>query len=112
MVGPLNTYEFWQQQGILNDLKMMIIERLSKTPITSDLPSRPNQRTRGFSFFKKKMPPTSGSSFTKTVFNPELESDIRVGVDLEGICLRTESNFGLYETITRPVVVVRVLVKC
>jgi hypothetical protein len=127
LVGPLNTYEFWQQQGILNDLKMLLTERLSTTPLlysdrsltgsqsahsTSNLPSPSTQRTRGFSLFKKKLSSERGSSLTNTALNPKPEPEIQVDVDLEEICLRTESNFGLYETITRPAVVVRVLARC
>jgi hypothetical protein len=121
--GPLNTYEFWQQPEVLTELKMLLADKLSTKPLfestsaspadavsiaLSDSPSPAAPRpSRGYSLFRKKE-----ASSVDVVPAPTPDSMIDVSVDLEDICLRTESDFGLYETISRPAVVIRVNAKC
>jgi hypothetical protein len=122
--GPLNTYEFWQQPAVLKELKTSLADKLSATPVFSDyastdsevtrasaLPPTPVSRpSRGFSLFRKKE--VSSDSTVAAATTTMRDWSIEVAVDLEEICLRTESHFGLYETITRPAVVVRVNARC
>jgi hypothetical protein len=118
--GPLNTYEFWKQPEVLKELKSLLTEKLA-TPaffpsfLTDNLDTTPAvdwsypsaaKPSRSFSFFRKKEGSSSNGPAAKQ------EAVIEVAVDLEEICLRTESDFGLYETITRPAVVIRVNALC
>jgi hypothetical protein len=120
--GNLNRLEFWKQPDVIKELRYVLEERLSASPIPRDF----GQKTTPV---QEIAPPAVGTQKRKGLFdrrpskqatdeniaNPDPSSSskvpsnrIDVKVALEDICIRTVSDFGLYETVTQPVVVVTV----
>jgi hypothetical protein len=114
--GDMNTHEFWEQPEVLDALRKILANDLAtassgpSSPIDakspslenqSSLPPRPSDSTRSFSLFGKKSTP-------KPQAPPPPAPEIEVYVGLEEVCYRTTSSFGLYETISRPAVFVRI----
>jgi len=124
--GDSNHFEFWQQKDVVYDLQRVLQERLSSSPIFSGdtkdsgifanpLPERTSpptaQKTRFFGrrISKSAVQQTSqASNAAQPIRSPHFE----VKVGLEEVCLRTVSFMGLYATITKPAVIVRVTAKC
>ncbi|TID22382.1 hypothetical protein E2P81_ATG11485 [Venturia nashicola] len=124
--GQINTYEFWKQKDVVNDLERVLQEKLASSPIFSKdskvgtdpgplviapISPSPQPERRGFfgrrSSAKQPMK-VAAPGVVKAVKSNRLE----VKVDLEEVCLRTVSPFGLLETVTRPAIVVRVNAHC
>jgi hypothetical protein len=120
--GNINTHEFWEQDEVLSTLQNILsnelaissefsspklLERIATSDSlqeSSTLPPRPDKATRSFSLFGKRSTPTPQK--TPSVKKPTPQ--IQVSVGLEEVCYRTSSHFGLYETISRRAVIVRV----
>ncbi|KAF2664662.1 hypothetical protein BT63DRAFT_429421 [Microthyrium microscopicum] len=97
----MDTQEFWEQPEALSDLR-----KLLKTSIASsnwyeqeeELPVRPVQKiSKGF-FGKKSQPVTASPK----------RPQVTVEVGHEDMSYRIENSFGLYDTIAKPAIVVRV----
>lgn len=119
--GSLNRLEFWRQPDVIKELCYALEERLSASPILRDFGQRATQveepTTASISIQKRRgfLGRSSGKQTHDITPKPESASPsqipssrIDVKVALEDICMRTVSNFGLYETATQPVVVVQV----
>ena len=98
----IDTDEFWKQPEILQDmcniLRGSIASSSSYDNELLELPSRPAQKP-GRRLFGKKVAPSP---------SPTKPPEIKVDVEQEDICYRVENAFGLFETQSRPAIVVRV----
>jgi hypothetical protein len=130
--GNLNRFEFWRQPDVVKELALVLRDRLSSSSRLLDEllppppPTPPEPRhvptpepSKARSFLGRSKASSSSSVSKQNVVAPqpvvmqeERRSNVDVKVDLEEICLRTMSDFGLYETISRPVVIVRVDARC
>ncbi|KAF2147429.1 uncharacterized protein K452DRAFT_354823 [Aplosporella prunicola CBS 121167] len=115
--GPLNRGEFWQQTGVIGDLERALRDRLATTPFTGtiDKPQTPTiqpespratSQRRGF-FGRKSVKPETLVSHS-TAVPTGTPSQLKALVSLEEVCFRTVSDFGLFETVSRPAIVIRV----
>lgn len=103
----------------------MLQEKLSSSPIFSgdsktgmepeplitapmSPPSQPEKR----GFFGRRSSAKQPVQVATPVVKPVKSNRLDVKVDLEEVCLRTVSSFGLFETVTRPAVIVRVNANC
>lgn len=119
--GNLNRLEFWRQPGVIKELRYVLEERLSASPILREFGQKstqvqepaaasiPTQKKRGFlgrSNSKQTSDITSTPDSASSRQIPSVSIDVKVA--LEEICMRTVSDFGLYETVTQAVVVIKV----
>jgi len=115
--GHMNRLDFWKQKGVLEELERALIETLDSSPQPSEqmehpqpsLPPRPVKK----GFFGLMSSPTAPETSIsgRRSEPPKRENNIlKLSARLEEICLRTVSAFGLYETITRQGIIVRVSV--
>jgi hypothetical protein len=123
--GEMNHFEFWRQKDVVQDLQRVLQDRLITSPVFSfdakdgdseglinaAPASPPQQKARGF-FGRKSSKQAVQQAPPTAVAKSSSSSRIEAKVDLEEVCFRTVSSFGLYETITRPSIVVRVSVQC
>jgi hypothetical protein len=113
---PMDTHQFWEQSEVLDTLRSILENELATSSLfspspsadeaysQSELPPRPEKAPRSFSLFgRKPTPKPQAPSLTK-----KPAPSIKVCVGLEEVCYRTCSDFGLYETISRPAVIIRV----
>lgn len=120
--GHINTFEFWKQKDVVKDLERVLQERLSSSPIfgqdskrgiepeilvTAPTSPPPQPERRGF-FGRRSSAKQPMKVAAPLVGKPVKSSRLEVKVDLEEVCLRTVSSFGLFETVTRPAIVVRI----
>jgi len=123
--GEINTFEFWRQKDVVQDLERVLQEKLSSSPIFSRdskdatepealvnvAPMSPPPERRGF-FGRRLSSKQAVQHAPAVVVKPVKSNRMDVKVDLEEVCLRTVSSFGLFETVTRPAIVVRVNANC
>jgi len=124
--GEMNHFEFWKQKDVVQDLQRVLQERLTASPIFSfDAKDGGNEglnnvvpvpaiqeKGRGFFGRRSSKQAVQPSSSPTPVLSQPPRSRLEAKVDLEEVCLRTVSSFGLYETITKPAIVVRVNIRC
>jgi hypothetical protein len=117
--GQLNKTEFWKAQGVVSELERILKETLSpedasrsRAPVEVE-PAQPQQTSRR-KFFSKFVP-SMGPEQRSPAGNPEVGvrtienlDAVRVRARLEELCLRTENEFGLYDTLTRQCVIISV----
>jgi hypothetical protein len=120
----MNRTEFWRGRGVVEELERELRQRLSASKGVRreeregvDHVSSAKQTARR-GFFSKLMP-SLGPEKKAVSGNPEVGTRpieefgaVRVACRLEEICLRTVTDFGLYDTMTRQCVIVRVDAKC
>jgi hypothetical protein len=119
--GQMNRTEFWRVPAVVSELERVLRERLNADtqlrdairPEVSSPSSSSQPPKRGF--FSKWMGPDKKAS----IANPEVGvrqteefGSVVVSCRIEEICLRTVSEFGLYGTMTKQCVIVRVDAKC
>lgn len=125
--GQMNRTEFWRVQAVVDELEAVLGDRLNESEVlrSADSPMRDGarglkrQRQPKRSFFNRIMPST-GPEQRSPSGNPEVgvrrtESSagtVLVNARLEEIRLRTVNEFGLYDTISRQCVIVKVDAKC
>jgi hypothetical protein len=125
--GEINTFEFWRQKDVVQDLERVLQEKLSSSPIFSrnskadmepeplvnvaPMSPPPQPERRGF-FGRRSSSKQAIQQTAPVVVQPVKSNRMEVKVDLEEVCLRTVSSFGLFETVTRPAIVVRVNANC
>ncbi|KAF2417521.1 hypothetical protein EJ08DRAFT_654499 [Tothia fuscella] len=120
--GDLNRFEFWRQKDVVEELQHVLEDRLSTSPVfygkskvafgtTPNVTSPvlpPPKAARGF-FGRKTTKSSSSQCPAPAIAQPSTRDHlITIKVELSDMCLRTLSGFGLYETISRPALVVRV----
>ncbi|OCL04773.1 hypothetical protein AOQ84DRAFT_110374 [Glonium stellatum] len=118
--GPMNRLEFWKQQGIVRELERLLHQRLNVSsqhqppdPQLKAPETRPLKHSKR-GFFSRRSNNSSPQT-TQPLDRPgvvaeenEAQAQVHVHANLEELCLRTMSQFGLYETMTRQCIVVRV----
>lgn len=123
--GEINTFEFWRQKDVVQDLERVLQEKLSSSAIFSKdskaemepepaiaAPMSPPPQPERRGFFGRRSSKQAVQSTVSVVVPPVKSNRLDVKVDLEEVCLRTVSSFGLFETLTRPAIVVRVHANC
>ncbi|OCK82995.1 hypothetical protein K432DRAFT_414953 [Lepidopterella palustris CBS 459.81] len=120
--GPMNRISFWKQDGIVQDLERVLQDRLNaaskfrapkpKTQVPEALPPKPSKK--GFWGLKSNAaaPSVLISPTDPGLVSEELGGQMQVSAKLEEICLRTVSAFGLYDTITRQGIVIKIRARC
>jgi hypothetical protein len=122
--GQMNRTEFWRPQVVILELERMLSENLNANPVLrsprgdgrAGADSGQRQSKRGF---LSRVMPSLGPELRSPSGNPEvgvkqLEQGRMVVVKarLEEICLRTVSEFGLYDTMSKQCVIIRVDARC
>jgi hypothetical protein len=99
----IDTEEFWNQPETLRDLQRLLTTSISSSSFLESeesLPARPVATTSRNIFGRKKSAPVPAVI-------PKRQQ-IEVKASQEDMAYRIESEFGLYETLTKPAIVVRV----
>lgn len=114
--GDANTAEFWGQAGAAKELEHQLRDILCTSTIFEGVEFRqtdpapayqePAQSSRRFGKSKQT---TADVPFAHP---PKNSSGVQLSVDREDIIIRTTSPFGLYETVTKPGLIVRIEVIC
>jgi hypothetical protein len=102
--GDLNTAEFWDQDHVLESLRTLLNDTLQTSPLPSPIQLLPTTRssTSKTSLFGKKNDPKAVDVHTNVAMRISLK------VHRDEACYRTQNDFGLYDTISRPVVVINI----
>ena len=107
-----DTLEFWIQQEALEQLRTQLLEAISdhvpSFPIRQPLPERqvPPSATKSSLFNRRQNKAPEGKAPSKTVKLP-----VTVDAQLDDVHFRTETKFGLYETLRGRGVLVTVEVR-
>ncbi|KAF2687822.1 hypothetical protein K458DRAFT_295519 [Lentithecium fluviatile CBS 122367] len=119
--GQLNKTEFWRPQVVIDDLERRLREELNASerlrPRSSVEAARPQQQQPKRSFFDRvsgrgpEVPSPSGNPEVG-VRQVDTSGLVLVKVRLEEICLRTVNDFGLYDTMSKQCVIIRVDARC
>lgn len=122
--GQMNRTEFWRPQVVIVELERMLSENLNASPVLrsprghgrSEADSAQRHSRRGF---LSRVMPSLGPELRSPSGNPEVGvkqlDQVRMVVvkaRLEEICLRTVSEFGLYDTMSKQCVIIRVDARC
>ncbi|KAF1963449.1 hypothetical protein CC80DRAFT_486833 [Byssothecium circinans] len=123
--GQMNKTEFWRVQAVVQDLERRLRESLNASEVLRS-PTSPvvsvekvkdeTQRKKGLF---GKLASAMGQEERSPGGNPEVGvkqveevGKVLVKVRLEEICLRTVNEFGLYDTMTKQCVIIRVDARC
>lgn len=107
--GGQNNIAFWSQEEAIEDLKTQLLDILAGSrPIPKELPERPvlgSPPARKSSWFGRK-----GSKAPEpfVVHQTEWRTAAKVEVQLEEASFRSETEYGLFETLRSRVVIARV----
>lgn len=125
--GQMNRTEFWRPQAVVVELERVLRESLNASPHLrsptsptrfgrSEFDMPPQQSRRKF---LGRLVPSLGPEERSPSGNPEvgvkqMESTglVLVKARLEEICLRTVNEFGLYDTMSKQCVIIRVDARC
>lgn len=124
--GEIDTFEFWRQKDVVQDLERELLEKLSSSPIFSrdaklgmepesliTAPTSPPPKSERRGFFGRRSSAKQPMRIAAPVVAKAAERNpMEVKVGLEEVCMRTVSSLGLYGTVTRPAIVVRVNANC
>ena len=107
--GQENSFEFWGQLRVVEELKRALQAHLTRDNDISDvdevvLPARPESR----GWFKKKASASSIPQQKTEKVKASGGSKVKADVELEDVNLRTTNAMGLYETKTGKAIVVKV----
>jgi hypothetical protein len=123
--GQMNRTEFWRVQAIIEVLERALRERLNASAVLrnptrpiSEYEQGPERTSRRIALLSRVMP-SLGPERRSPSGNPEVgirEMDnaglVLVKARLEELCLRTVNEFGLFDTLARQCVIVRVDARC
>lgn len=125
--GQMNRTEFWRVQAIIEELERALRERLNASAVLRN-PTRPISEFEGAGAARtpsrriallSRVMPSLGPERRSASGNPEVgvrEMDnaglVLVKARLEELCLRTVNEFGLFDTLARQCVIVRVDARC
>jgi hypothetical protein len=119
--GQMNRTEFWRPQVVIEELERVLNESLNASPVLrsptrgrEEMPARQPKKT-----LLSRVMPSMSPEMRSPSGNPEVsvkQADtmgmVVVKARLEEICLRTVSEFGLYDTMSKQCVIVRVDARC
>ena len=135
--GQMNRTEFWRPQATINELEMVLQDSLNSSPVL-----KASSPVRSSFAVAARVSGTGAGTATgargssrRNVFgrmvdamsreerspgrNPEVGTrvveragQVLVKVRLEEICLRTVNDFGLYDTMSKQCVIIRVDARC
>jgi hypothetical protein len=122
--GQMNRTEFWRPQVVIVELERLLSENLNTNPVLmsprgkeagrEDTPQKHSMRG-----LLSRVMPSLGPEQRSPSGNPEVGvkqlnqgREVVVKARLEEICLRTVSEFGLYDTMSKQCVIVRVDARC
>ncbi|KAF1985752.1 hypothetical protein K402DRAFT_394363 [Aulographum hederae CBS 113979] len=114
--GHMNRVEFWRQPDVITELRGVLQDRLSASltmpeePPIPIQPAKPVQKAQRKGFFGRSS--SSAASPVPAIPMTAKRGGAQVKVDLEDICIRTISDFGLFETLNRPAVLIRYNARC
>jgi len=123
--GQMNRTEFWRPQVVIVELERLLSENLNANPVLRS----PRGEGRGVESavqrqgvrgLLSRVMPSLGPEMRSPGGNPEVGVKqqlnqggmVVVKARLEEICLRTVSEFGLYDTMSKQCVIVRVDARC
>lgn len=118
----MNRTEFWRPQATVQDLEHVLKDKLNAdfnlravvaptVPVNSAAMQKPARRN----FFERVadvMSPAVDFGNDGTARNEQRPGQVLVKARLEEISLRTVNEFGLYDTMTKQCVIVRVDARC
>jgi hypothetical protein len=122
--GRMNHTEFWRVGAVVAELERMLRERLNadtqlRNAISPEVSSSSSSKQASKRGFLSRLMPSMGPEKKSASGNPEVGTrqveefgTVAVACRLEEICLRTVSEFGLYDTMTKQCVIVKVDAKC
>jgi hypothetical protein len=122
--GQMNRTEFWRPQVVIVELERVLRENLNASPLlrsptglrrsSSEITQRQPKRT-----LLSRVMPSIGPEQPSPSGNPEVGLKppdntglVMVKARLEEICLRTVNEFGLYDTMSKQCVIIRVDARC
>ncbi|CAA9956851.1 hypothetical protein PTMSG1_00459 [Pyrenophora teres f. maculata] len=124
--GHMNRTEFWRPPVVIEELEEVLSQTLNASSVLAGvvqvegkaediIPTRQSSRRTLLS----RVMPSLGPDLRSPSGNPEVgvrrqnsAGTIVVKAQLEEICLRTVSEFGLYDTMSKQCVIVRVDARC
>ncbi|KAF2268624.1 hypothetical protein CC78DRAFT_530058 [Lojkania enalia] len=122
--GHMNRTEFWRPQIIVQELERVLKESLNASPnLKPPSPREPPQHEtrklpkKGFfgrmaeAMNQEEKPSPSGNPEVG-IRQPDTAGQVLCKARLEEICLRTVNEFGLYETMSKQCVIIRVDARC
>jgi hypothetical protein len=123
--GQMNRTEFWRVQAVIGELERVLGEMLNASTYLRS-PGRPRARGSELEGSRQqkrnlwsRMMPSLGPEHKSASGNPEVgiremenAGMVLVKARLEEICLRTVNDFGLYDTMSKQCVIVRVDARC
>ncbi|KAJ4375097.1 hypothetical protein N0V83_002180 [Neocucurbitaria cava] len=134
--GMMNRTEFWRPQAVIVELERVLRESLNastrlRSPTggagatrvgrgsSSEFDSPAQQQLPARRNFLSRLVPSLGQEERSPSGNPEVGTKgmeggglVLVKVRLEEICLRTVTEFGLYDTMSKQCVIIRVDARC
>jgi hypothetical protein len=120
--GQMNRTEFWRVQAVIEELESALRERLNESAELrrSVGGSQDGAKQRSRRGLLGRIMPSLGPEQKSPGGNPEVgvrqaERDlgmVLVKARVEEICLRTVTEFGLYDTMSKQCVIVRVDARC
>ncbi|KAF1834293.1 hypothetical protein BDW02DRAFT_569194 [Decorospora gaudefroyi] len=122
--GHMNRTEFWRPQAVIEELERVLSEDLNASAVLrsptgrgragSGTPQRQPRRT-----LLSRVMPSMGPEQPSPGGNPEVGVKpldntrlVVVKARLEELCLRTVTEFGLYDTMSKQCVIIRVDARC
>lgn len=119
----MNRTEFWRPQVVIEELERVLSAKLNKSP---NLVAPRRSRASEFKIqqaprrnFLSRLVPSMGPEQRSHSGNPEVGvrpvegmGMVLVKARLEEISLRTVTEFGLYDTISKQCVIIRVDARC
>ncbi|KAH8727945.1 hypothetical protein GQ44DRAFT_738106 [Phaeosphaeriaceae sp. PMI808] len=114
LVGQINQTEFWRILAVIGELERVLREKLNESNSLAGL-RRTGVRQPRRSFLSRMISESRASSKKSEVSTEQPEGDVGIVVvkaRLEEICLRTANEFGLYDTMTKQCVIIKVDARC
>ncbi|ORY13321.1 hypothetical protein BCR34DRAFT_623927 [Clohesyomyces aquaticus] len=123
--GQMNRIEFWRPQVIVQELERVLKDSLNASPAVKvpspkfpppqELPPKPRRRD----FFGRMADAISQPEEKPPSGNPEVgvrqfeeTGQVLVKARLEEICLRTVNEFGIYDTMSKQCIIIRIDARC
>ncbi|KAF2101457.1 hypothetical protein NA57DRAFT_53423 [Rhizodiscina lignyota] len=119
--GQENSAEFWSQPSAIKELQRQLHDILCastvfegvefQAPKEADSAAEPSKGTKGWG--KKLMKEFAKPRDEIALAHPPKNSQgVQLSVEREDVVWRTQNDFGLYENVTKPGIIVRVEVLC